>query len=714
MKNLKMKTVVITIVAISSVIGIVLLCALAMVNSNKILRDKINENMSTYLDAQAGNVETFVQDSENKLILYSKSSAITDVILDDIKDAAANPSRELPAFNAEDYNTVAYYTDNYPHYPAAQGYTMSYYGSLKNWEGLYIGNLDTRILAYSVPPVIGKVLREDPDRKQQLLDAMASAPNGVYNAGIIVSPGTGQLCLSMYAPVFQDGKMIGYVGAGVFHTELEAILTGFKLAGVSSSNFYMVNTETSVVFTDTEVTEADQADIIAKETTRPLLIEAIAKINGGGGDKGQFEFKDPDTGDVKIVSYEKIPGRDWAVIISADKDELYAASRSNISTLVIFGLIALAIMIVFAAVSVVITTKPLATVTASIKKLGGLNLSEDNTIKNYVGGNSEIGMMASEVDSLSGTFRDIIGTLDKCSDSLSNNTVEMSETAQTLHDTIEDNAATTEQLSASIANTNQAIENVNVEMDRMAEMVTSISDKVKTGSDKSTVMIKTSTEMSAKTEEKLESNVKKIESTKANIEEAIEALSTLSKIDEMASTILEITRQTNLLSLNASIEAARAGEMGKGFAVVADEIGKLASSSSETATEIQNICVVSNKSIESVKECFKDIVEFMEKDVTEQFQEFSDMAKSYGTGVHDIQDAIDSIAESSHEFSMSMGKIKEQVDYVIEASNDNEKGVNDIIRKNGVTTEIADKILKVSVENSDSAKAINNIIEKFA
>lgn len=76
----------------------------------------------------------------------------------------------------------------------------------------------------------------------------------------------------------------------------------------------------------------------------------------------------------------------------------------------------------------------------------------------------------------------------------------------------------------------------------------------------------------------------------SSIDKVIELVNQTSvKIDESNSLIAliqGISKNSNLLGLNASIEASRAGAEGAGFNIIAKEMRKLAQSSSESAEKI--------------------------------------------------------------------------------------------------------------------------------
>ncbi|MCR5735227.1 MAG: methyl-accepting chemotaxis protein [Lachnospiraceae bacterium] len=681
MKTFKMKSMIVSMISITAAVGIALLCVIASINTNSMLNAKINENMSTYLDAQVNAVEEFVKNSENKLMLYAKNPIITSLIEEDAKDLEANPGRELPMFNDESYNTVAYYTENYPSYPAAQQYTLDYYGMLDNWEGLYIGNSETRILAYSVPPVIGKVLREDPDRRQQLMDAMEANLDGVYNAGIIVSPGTGQLCLSMYSPVVKDGKMIGYVGGGVFHSQLENILTSFNLSGVSSSKLYMLNTQTGIVFTDTEATEEEKEAIIAQEATRPLLQQVIANARDKGIANGHFEFSDPTTKNVRVVNYKTIPGYDWALVIAADKGELYAASMSNLRMMIILGVIAFVLIVALMFIVATVISKPLIQTVEEIDRTAGGDISSEVVIQSRVREIDQIGKSLTDLKqklynvivktkdmsrdlNVAGT--DLAGSADKASSTsqhvtgavgeVSRGATSQAESVQTAAERTVSMGTDIDNISSNIASLDEASENMKNSCDKVSVALREIVSQNRTVSDAISEIGNT------------------ISATNDSANE----------IAKFSDAINNIAAQTNLLSLNASIEAARAGEAGRGFAVVADEIRQLADQSKSSSDEIRIIvdkllsdAGASVKTMDSLNESFRSQgeqiistqqdMEAMSENVivvSENSRSIRSMIKNLESAKESLVDIVESLsaiseenAASSQETSASMTEL---------------------------------------------------------
>ncbi len=75
----------------------------------------------------------------------------------------------------------------------------------------------------------------------------------------------------------------------------------------------------------------------------------------------------------------------------------------------------------------------------------------------------------------------------------------------------------------------------------------------------------------------------------------------LGQISRIASSISDVSSQTNLLSLNAKVESARAGEAGNGFGVVATEVKNLALRSAALTTEIGKIVAETNQTIQSLQ-----------------------------------------------------------------------------------------------------------------
>lgn len=706
-RNIKMRTVIIIVVAFSVAIGLCLLCILAANNSNAMLEDKINDNMSTYLNAQEKAIEKFVEDSEEKLMLFSKAKYIEDLLVEDQNDLDTNPNR-IP-----ENENLDYFSSTLKSFNDAQNYTLSYYSSLKNWEGLYVANMKTTVLTYNATPVIGRTLRTG-DSYNALIASLEANKNGIYNDGITISKGSGQLCLSMFVPVVKDNKMIGYVGAGVFYEDLRSILAANTITGIEDKDFYMINYANGLLFAATDIKEEDKETLLGQETDNPVLIEVMKRIKDGK-EVDHFEFQKDDykDGATIVVNYEAVSGRDWAVILTANKDGLYDASNSNIRNMVIIGSISFILILILVAIAITLLTNPLVKVTDAIKELGKFNLRKNNEVINRANDQNEVGEISHEIEELRASLNEMVSTIKECSTSIGYSANNMSINSDSLTSYVTENNATTQQLAASLSSTVDIVDNVNSHIKRMNSLVENVVNSVNESSEKSTNILSTAETMEKKSSQTLADSKQNITNNKNAIQEVITKLRELSKINTFVDDILSISSQTKLLSLNASIEAARAGEHGKGFSVVATEIGTLASNTATAAQKIQDITRLTNESIEETVKCFNELNEYLENDIMSKFEEFNSETQTNNHITSELITNINEISKNITEFKNFVNTLVEQMNEIKRLSVQNNSGIDDIVDKNENTNNIAENMADAVSINKNNAKALSEIIEKF-
>ncbi|KAB3526351.1 methyl-accepting chemotaxis protein [Alkaliphilus serpentinus] len=139
-------------------------------------------------------------------------------------------------------------------------------------------------------------------------------------------------------------------------------------------------------------------------------------------------------------------------------------------------------------------------------------------------------------------------------------------------------------------------------------------------------------ELSATTDHQAEAIMELNSMIKATKEQVLET----NKIIDL---IHSISKQTNILGINASIEAARIGAEGKGFNIVANEVRKLAES---TATSVNQISRV-----------LKNIQDMITT-ASDQIESYTHSSKEQLSVVHTLTKELENIAISVDDFTQKL------------------------------------------------------------
>lgn len=407
--------------------------------------------------------------------------------------------------------------------------------------------------------------------------------------------------------------------------------------------------------------------------------------------QGTSEVREVYANDGKIyyIALHKVVGTNWTLISAIKKDTVL--KRLYTFQGICYGLMLVIIIIisfVMAKVIYIIVSKPVRKLTAIIMKI----TNGDFTVEIPVGGADEIGVMNNCMRDFVEKMRDTMGEIQKVTQQLTAEAENSKDASSQLNQQATEQSLSMEQIKDAMDGMTSAVTELAT---NAAELATEVGDLMQQGESANTTLttLVEKAQNGQRDMENVQQGMQAMATSMSEMNNVVEVVGqSAQKINSIIEMINSIAEQTNLLSLNASIEAARAGEAGRGFAVVASEIGKLASDSAQSTTQIAKIIQDITKEIEALSQKSKDNMQGISgsmdavtiagstfAEIFSNLDETGVTVKNMITKIGNVDGIATSVAAISEEQSASTQEVTATVDSLaVSASHvaDESKGVD--------------------------------------
>ena len=337
------------------------------------------------------------------------------------------------------------------------------------------------------------------------------------------------------------------------------------------------------------------------------------------------------------------------------------------------------------------------------------NLRERITVK----ANDEIGNLINGINGLLDMLQSTMGILKTETLNMNNSVNRITKSIEQSNENATGVSAVMEELSASMEEMTSTLNYVSDGVQKGLDISKEMNLEAKQGADFIKDVKKKAQGIKDDTVQSKHSTVNMINDIRALLEVAIKNSKNVNKINELTNEILNISSQTNLLALNASIEAARAGELGRGFAVVADEIGKLATSSTTTANNIQSISVMVTQAVEELSKNADDMLQFIDERVLVDYDKFVDVATKYHDDADEINRTLQHFYNNAHQLEDAMETMTTSIEGITVTISESTEGVTNASRSTGQLVEALDGIEKEAYANKDISELLSGEVSKF-
>jgi len=420
------------------------------------------------------------------------------------------------------------------------------------------------------------------------------------------------LMTSLVAPIQKNGQFIGIVGIDIRLDNMKNIISEIKpFEGTVS--YLLSKNRTIVAHKDaTQIGKRFLAGFKGDSTNFVKSIEATQKR-----EYSTFEYINPADGrrffvGMVPIAIGNIPDT-WTLGIEVPVDVIMKDANQIFYKSMTFGVVGLILMYVIVWIIASRIIEPIQASVLFAKEVAQGNLDTSIEIKS----NDEIGELSASLRNMAEKLKEIISEIIQGSDEISKVSTQLSVLSNQVSSGTANQAASSEEISSSIE-----------------EMVANIYQNSENAQNTKQIALKVS------------------EDIKRGYESSKKTAEFMILITRKISIIEEISRQTNILSLNAAVEAARAGVYGRGFAVVAAEVKKLAERSQIAANEIMALTRSGVQiSTQSGEELAKIIPEIEKTSML--VQEISASSFEQRSGAEQVNNAIQSLNEVTMQNSES-------------------------------------------------------------
>ena len=356
-------------------------------------------------------------------------------------------------------------------------------------------------------------------------------------------------------------------------------------------------------------------------------------------------------------------------------------------------------------------TKPLQRVTEIVKKTAVFDFSPNPDSKKLMKENNEIGEIACSLHMMRKEIRGMTEKIQTTYENVSSDMDALNENSKQMNEACEDNSAVTQEIAASVEEAAASTQTVTTSIEKVTVQTQDIEQASVRGEESSKEIKERAGTLQQRTKQAMERTMELYHLVDEKAKKAMERSKAVDKINELTGAIMDISSQTNLLALNASIEAARAGDAGKGFAVVAGEIGTLAKQTVNTVESIDTIIDEVNGAVESMTECIKEIISFLDETVVGDYQDFTEVGKQYYEDAVSFEEDMIRIRGNAVELMTEMENISDAVHCISKTVEEAAQGVGQIAEKTSdIAAQTGDNTMMVA-RSKESAERLNEVAE---